>query len=175
MSLKNDKVILRALEPEDVNVLYEWENDTTFWNLTSTYIPFNRSTLVAYANSVQDIFAEKQYRFVIVSQETNQAIGFIDLFDYDAIHQRAGIGILIAGQENRGKGLGKAALELLVVYAREVLFLHQVYANILEDNANSLALFQQLGFVQCGVKKEWHKTTAGYINEIMVQLLLPNQ
>lgn len=170
-TLKNDKVFLRALEPEDINVLFDWENDVAHWNLTSTYIPFNRSTLLSYANAVQDIFAEKQYRFVIVSVENNQAIGFLDLFDFDATHQRAGIGILIAGEENRNKGFGKAALELLVIYAREVLLIHQVYANILEDNVASIHLFESLNFQKCATKKDWHRHSNGFLNEYTYQLI----
>lgn len=170
-NLKNDKVILRALEPEDISILFDWENDVANWNLTSTYIPFNRSTLLSYANAVQDIFAEKQYRFVIVSTETNKAVGFLDLFDFDATHQRAGIGILIAGEENRNKGYGKAALELLIIYAREVLLLHQVFANILEDNSASIHLFESLKFQKCATKKDWHRNSKGFLNEFTYQLI----
>ena len=29
--LENKKIKLRALEPEDLDFLYKWENDTKFW------------------------------------------------------------------------------------------------------------------------------------------------
>jgi diamine N-acetyltransferase len=170
-NLKNDKVTLRALEPEDAAILYDWENDPENWNLTTTYIPFNRSTLVSYSNAVQDIFAEKQYRFVIVDNSTKKAIGFIDIFDFDPIHQRAGIGILIAGKENRQSGFGKAALEVLIHYAKNVLLLHQIFANVLDDNEPSMRLFIGAGFVKCGVKKSWHRKADGFYDEIMYQLV----
>jgi diamine N-acetyltransferase len=169
--LENDKVLLRALEPEDVNVLFDWENDVSVWPFTSTYIPFNRNTLIQYANSVQDIFAEKQYRFVVVSKEDNRAIGFIDHFDFDPIHQRAGVGILIAGEENRGKGFGKSALQLLVQFGKEILMLHQLFCNIIEENKASIQLFESLGFVKCGTKKSWHKKMNEFHDEHIYQLI----
>jgi diamine N-acetyltransferase len=169
--MENEKVLLRALEPEDVNVLFEWENDISVWPFTSTYIPFNRNTLLQYANSVQDIFSEKQYRFVIVSNESGKAIGFIDLFDFDPIHQRAGVGILIAGVENRGKGYGKSALELLIKYGKEILMLHQMFCNITEENKASIQLFEGLGFQKCGTKKSWHKRADEFYDEHIYQLI----
>lgn len=169
--LENELVQLRALEPEDVQLLFDWENDVSVWPFTATYIPFNRSTLMSYANSVQDIFAEKQYRFVIVSKNHNKAIGLIDLFDFDPIHQRAGVGILIAGEENRGKGYGKAALELLIQYGREILLLHQLFCNITEENKASIQLFESLGFVRCGTKKSWHKRADKFYDEHIYQLI----
>lgn len=168
--LENDLVLIRALEPSDVSALYEWENDISVWPFTSTYIPFNRTTLITYSQSVQDIFAEKQYRFVIESKELKKAIGFIDLFDFDAVQGRAGTGILIAGEENRGKGYGKSALELLIRYANEVLMLRILFANITSGNAASINIFESCGFKKCGTKKEWMKTPDGFKDEHFYQL-----
>lgn len=169
--LENDIVFLRALEPDDLNYLYEWENDISVWPVTSTYIPFNRTALNAYARSVQDVFAEKQYRFVIVLKETGKAIGFVDLFDFEPVHGRAGVGILIAGEENRGKGYGKNALELIIAYAKEILMIRMLFANIGADNSGSIKVFESCGFQKCGTKKAWTKTPAGCEDEHIYQIL----
>ena len=39
-------IILRALEPEDVELLYTWENDHLIWQVSNTLIPFSRGAMV---------------------------------------------------------------------------------------------------------------------------------
>ena len=33
--MESELIRLRALEPEDVNILYKWENDTEIWKAVS--------------------------------------------------------------------------------------------------------------------------------------------
>ena len=40
--LENDTIRLRALEPEDLDLLYAWENDTSLWEFGSTLVPYSR-------------------------------------------------------------------------------------------------------------------------------------
>ena len=63
--LKNKDVYLRAVEPEDAHVMLKWENDPKYWHLSNTQIPFSLKTMQDYANSVHDIYNQKQYRFII--------------------------------------------------------------------------------------------------------------
>jgi diamine N-acetyltransferase len=99
-------------------------------------------------------------------------IGSIDLFDFDPFHQRAGIGILIA-QSFRGMGYGSASLDKLIDYVFNVLVLKQVYCNINIDNSASIDLFTKKGFKKIGTKKSWIRTSYGWKDEIMLQLINP--
>ena len=91
------------------------------------------------------------------------------MFEFDIKNKRAGIGILIQDEENRNRGYGKEALELLVDYCFETLHLHQVYANISESNLASLALFETNGFQKIGLKKDWSFDGKIYTNEYILQ------
>jgi len=88
----------------------------------------------------------------------NVPVGLVDLFDFDPYHLRAGVGVLIARNEDRRKGYATEALKVLISYAFEVLQLNQLYANVSASNTASLRLFQNLGFTKVGVKKDWLKT-----------------
>ena len=66
-------------------------------------------------------------------------------------------------------------MSLLCDYAFSTLDLHQLYANILEDNETSIHLFQKMGFEEIGVKKEWVRTNQGFKNEIMYQKINSNE
>ncbi|MCD4737249.1 MAG: GNAT family N-acetyltransferase [Bacteroidales bacterium] len=155
--MKGKEVFLRAMEPEDIDLLYKWENDSNLWYLSNIKAPFSRHVLEQYVmNSHEDIFTLKQLRLMIV--KTNKpdfgAIGTIDLFDFDPGNKRAGIGILIDNEE-RGKGYASEAIELLLDYCFDTLHLHQVYCNITEDNQQSFMLFKKFGFIGTGRKKDW--------------------
>ena len=172
--LTGTNIRLRALEPGDVDLLYEWENDTSVWNVSNTIAPFSRFQLEEYVmNAQNDIFAARQLRLMIDrhgTDETELPVGTIDLFDFDPFHSRAGIGILIR-EPYREKGYAHEALGLLIQYAFGTLRLHQLYCNISPGNATSLKLFEKLGFIKCGIKKEWIFDGRQWVEEWMFQLI----
>ncbi len=169
--LKGEKIYLRALEPNDVNILYKWENETSVWHLSNTVSPFSKYVLEQYVqNSHLDIYTTKQLR-LIICDKTEKTIGCIDLFDFDPKNLRAGIGILIAEEPEKQKGYATEALQLLIAYCFEVLNLHQLYCNINTDNTISLSLFQKQGFIVTGTKKQWNKSVLGWKDECFLQLL----
>ncbi len=168
--IKGKNITLRAAEPTDAAIMYVWENDVSVWHVTNTYIPFSRSTLQKYLDSVQDIFTDKQLRLVI--EQEGRAVGMIDLFDYEPFHCRAGVGILVANAEERNNGLGTYALETLKTYCKNQLGIRILFCNILENNNSSLRLFEKCGFSRVGCKPRWHKTTDGFLDEVMLQVEL---
>ncbi len=169
--LEYGKVRLRPLEPEDLEILYDWENDLQIWRVSNTLAPFSRYVLKQYIQeSHRDIFESKQLR-LIIEDLGQKAVGAVDLFDFDPYHQRAGIGILIYSKKDRGKGLASDAIKLMADYSREFLGLHQVYANITADNTASIQLFEKAGFIKTGTKKDWRKTSDGWMDEVIYQLV----
>ncbi|WP_299799951.1 GNAT family N-acetyltransferase [uncultured Maribacter sp.] len=169
VTLKGEQIYLRALEQKDLDFLYALENDTDVWEVSGTVTPYSKDVLQLYLDSAhRDIYDVKQLRLVICSQE-HQALGLIDVFDFEPNHKRAGIGIIILDKNQRNKGVGAEAITLLCNYLFEVLGLRQVYANILEENAPSLHLFKKLGFQEIGMKKDWVRFKDTYKNEILLQ------
>ena len=169
LNLKGRQVVLRALEPSDLEFLYQLENDTSIWEISGTLKPYSKKVLQLYLeNAHRDIYEVKQLRLCVCALE-GEGIGLIDLFDFDPKNRRAGIGIVVANPGDRNKGVGAEASSLLCNYAFSVLDLHQLYANILEDNPSSIHLFEKMGFERIGIKKEWIRTSSGFKNEIMFQ------
>jgi len=167
---------LRALEPEDLELLYDWENNDTNWVISNTVSPFSKYTLKRYLeNSHKSIYETGQIRLMIDHIPDNKTIGTIDVFDFDPFHKRAGLGILIANENYRRKGFGSMALTCLIRYCFNTLQLHQLYCNILDNNLLSIDLFKKQGFVQAGLKRDWIKTVDGYLSEYMFQLINPHE
>lgn len=171
--LTNNKVSLRAIETEDIELLYKWENDEETWKVSHTLVPFSKYILALYIkNSDKDIFETKQLRLMIDSIE-GRTVGAIDLFDYDPYHSRAGLGILIHSKHDRNKGYASAAIGLIIDYCFEKLKFHQLFVNIDTGNEASLNLFKKFGFELCGKKKEWLLTESGWKDEYLLQLVNP--
>ena len=172
--LESKDIKLRALEPSDIDLLFEWENDTSIWLVSNTIVPFSRFILKKYIErSHLDIYQTKQLRLMIdVKMEKGvETVGTIDLFDFDPFHQRAGIGILIKNKENRQKGYASEALKILINYCFNTLNLHQLYCNIDVANATSLNFFKKNNFQIIGEKKEWTRHGDKWIGEYMLQLV----
>ncbi|WP_396176242.1 GNAT family N-acetyltransferase [Flavobacterium sp.] len=172
VTLQGNTIFLRALEPEDLAFIYHIENDETIWEVSNTQTPYSKFLITQYLeNAHQDIYEAKQLRLAICKNESLEAIGLIDLFDFDPKNKRAGVGIIIQNEVDRNKGFGKEALGLMINYAFHQLQLHQLYANIGTENLPSLSLFTTFGFEKIGVKKDWNFTNNSFHNEILLQLI----
>ena len=71
MAVKTDtEIILRALEPTDIDALYKWENDPEIWHVSNTCTPYSKYILEKYIeNSHLDIYQVKQLRLMIDIRE----------------------------------------------------------------------------------------------------------
>lgn len=170
--LKYGKIALRPLEPEDIDILYKWENDMGIWEVSNTKTPFSKHVLAQYLiEAAKDIYETKQLR-LIIQNEKQEAVGAIDLFDFEPYHLRAGVGVLIHNSADKNKGYASDALQALSNYAFEILGLKQLYANITSDNLISIKLFEKSGFKKVGIKKDWIKSLTGWKDEILFQKML---
>jgi len=159
--LENDKIRLRALEPEDLDCLYRWENDDKLWAFGSTLTPFSRFVLRQYIeNSGQDLYEAKQLRMMVIEKATDTPIGTIDLYDFDPFHLRAGVGILIDADFQK-QGFAVEALALIKAYAFNFLKMNQLYAFIPAMNIASQHLFRRCGFTESGLLRKWNKASEG--------------
>jgi diamine N-acetyltransferase len=171
--LDGQNIKLRAPEKSDLELLYEWENNTSFWHIGATITPFSKHVLSKYLEIAHlDLFEAKQLRLMIdLKPDGGRTIGSIDLFDYEPFHERVGVGILIADLSDRGRGYASEALELLIHYTFDLLGLHQLYCNVSADNEISLKLFQKHGFKIVGLKKAWSRRGNTWNDEYLLQLI----
>ena len=166
-----EEIHLRALEPEDIQVLEKVENDSIYWNYSNQTEPFSVNILRHYIREQkQDIFQVRQKRFTI-SNLSKEVIGFIDLFDFEPLHRRAGVGLFVL-ESFRNKGVGKKALILLHEYAKKQLNMNTLYANIAIENNKSIMLFCSVGYSEIGLKKNWNFYGDTFNDETLYQKIL---
>lgn len=168
------EVYLRAMEPEDLEIMYSIENDPRMWDVTNFTVPYSRYALRQYIeNSQYDMFADKQLRLMVARQADNEVVGTIDITDFAPLHSRGELGISIR-KEFQGKGYAKEALALICDYAFRFLFMKQLVAHVAADNEASIRLFASCGFVQCGLLKEWWHVEGSYKDVLLLQRIRPN-
>lgn len=170
-------VTLRALEPDDLEFLFQLENDPELWAVSEVLpAPISRHALREYLRHAGASLAEAGQMRLIITSEENSPVGTLDLFDYSALHQRAGVGIAVLKHARR-RGYAQAALAALLPYARQQLQLHQVYCTVAATNAASIKLFEKAGFRHVGVRHDWLRKNAppGWIDTVELQLVLSSE
>ena len=165
------KVRLRAMEPEDLDALYQIENDREVWDVGENNVPYSRYVLHDYiANASADIYADKQVRMVVENGD-GVLVGVTDVVNFCPAHARAEVSIVIC-RGHRKKGYARAAVELIKAYAMRTLHLHQLYAIVREDNAPSLGLFASAGFERKMVLADWLFDGKNYHDAVLMQYFL---
>lgn len=161
---------LRALEPEDLELLYTIENNRDLWWIGAQTAPLSRYHLHNYiANNEGDIFKDEQVRFII--DQEGVAVGIIDIFNFSPLNSRAEIGIALLA-EYQGRGLAKEAICQLAQYAREVVSMHQIYAVVPKSNQASLNMLNGAGFRISATLPDWIRHCGKYEEAILMNLVL---
>jgi len=148
------QIKLRAIEPEDLDLLYHIENDVELWNVGTSNVPYSRYLLHDYvASAKNDIYTDRQVRMMVENEEGN-VIGVVDLVSFDPANRRAEVGIIIMNDYRR-QGYGAAVIDAIKDYALRILHLHQLYAYVDCDNNASKGLFEKTGFCESAKIKDW--------------------
>lgn len=170
--MRNHSITLRALEPTDLDIIYNWENEASMWAVTDTVAPYSRQVLWSYLQQCStDIYSNRALRLMITNTNTTQPLGMIDFFNFDPLNNRAELGMFIA-TEYRGQGVGRMALDLLCDYARNHIGMRQLYIYVNTSNVVCLNLFKDYGFEQAGILKAWVKRGNTYHDVVILQYFL---
>lgn len=169
MQVHSQRIKFRLPEPEDLDFLFEIENDPAVWSVSDNRMPYSRYSLMQYIESnTHDIFIERQVRFMIEELASGEVAGIIDLFDYNPLHHRAEVGVIVA-PGMRGKGIAKEALELLCDYAVKAYGMHQLYAYVPLSNKASCRLFEACAFEKAGHLKDWVIQEGAQVDVVVYQ------
>lgn len=170
MFITTDQMSLRLAEPQDSDLIYRWENDRSVWRVSETIAPTSHFQIDQFLLGNNDLLSNRQLRLMIEVHGEPHPIGTIDLFEYDPVNQRIGIGILI-DQAYRNLGYATSALGMTLTYLFKDLMVHQVHCLIDELNLESQRLFEHAGFVKVGKLSDWIRVPQGFIDVFQYQLI----
>lgn len=162
---------LRAIEPEDLDLMYILENDSRMEVCTATTVPLSRYALRQYIlESKGDLYGDLQVRMAILDPQTSSACGFLDITDFAPKHRRAQVGIALM-QDVTGRGLATNALKEAAGYAR-CQGLAQLYAIVATNNAPARALFGRAGYTEANILSDWLWVDGHYVDAVLCRLQL---
>lgn len=170
MFIADDNISLRPAEPEDARQIYDWENDRDNWRVSETSTPLSYFQIEQFLLGNSDLVANHQLRLMIDVKGQEKPVGCIDLFDYNPIHGRVALGILI-DKTCRRKGYAYNAIKICLEYLFRHVMVHQVHCLVDDLNDESHRLFEKLGFSLGGRRKEWLRTPNGYIDVCFYQII----
>ncbi|MDE6278089.1 MAG: GNAT family N-acetyltransferase [Muribaculaceae bacterium] len=174
MKLTDGTITLRAPEPRDLDALFRHENAPEAPETTRATAPVSRRMLEKYIEDYEATLSDGGgLRLMITLEETGEAIGSIDLYDYNARDRRAYVSIFVE-ERMRRQGYAAKALELLCGYASGILGMHQLAAEVAADNSASRLLFEACGFKTCGRLRSWIRVGRRYLDVLIYQRLFFN-
>lgn len=147
MYIRGEKVLIRAIELEDAEMLRAMMNDEDvekmMWGFS---FPVAQHQQKNWINNLPN--DNRVFRGIIEAE--GQAVGEIILTDIDLRNGNAEVHIKLASQSVRGKGYGSDAVKSLLGYCFNELRLNCVYCRVKDDNIASQKMFLKCGFIKEG-------------------------
>ena len=161
---------LRELALKDIERINSWRNDPGL--IACLGAPFR------YINQDVDKRWYDQYKSsrgscvrCAVVDENDEILGLVSLTSIDSVNRSGQLHIMIGSSENRGKGLGTFAVRTMVEHAFYNLNLRRIELSVLINNLPARKLYEKIGFVKEGVKRQSAYKNGDYQDQIIMGLL----
>ena len=173
MNIYGKKVMLRAMEPEDQEMLREIANDPEIETMVGGWsFPISKYKQDAWYHDV--ITDKDNLRFVIELLDTKETVGMVNLIDIDWKNRSAFHGIKLKKDAPKGAGIGTDAVMAIMRYAFEELQLVRLDSTWVEYNEPSLALYRKCGWTVEG-RKQKAKFSRGKYHDVLFGGILAEQ
>lgn len=168
--LRGDSVELRRHARENYGLYARWYGDREIWHLTSwAPAPLNRS-------AVEKLFEDRELSltddsFAIHLKDDDEPIGVISLMNMSEANGSAELSIIVGDPEDRRRGYGSEAIELLLCYAFDSLGLNRIGLSAFDYNEEAISAYEKLGFMVEGRFRHAIKRRTGFHDAIMMSIL----
>ncbi len=151
-----DLTCVRAVESSDVDEVLKYWNDLNFRRLLGPPIPWSRKFLETWLQRRADAnpWRNGMIELAVTDKVTGEFLGFVHLEDIKRPHNRAEFGVSIQNPDNQSKGYGTDATRVMLWVAFNILGLHSVYLDTMEDNERAIHTYEKVGFKQVGILRE---------------------
>lgn len=149
-------VTLRALEMSDLEDLMRYFNTLELRRLLGPPIVRSRKYMEQWLQkaSAWNPWSDGHLYLAIVEKATGKYLGNAGLQDITFPHNRAELSISIPNPEERGKGYGSDAIQVLLWVGFHILGLNSIYLDALEDNEQAIHVYEKIGFKRVGILRE---------------------
>lgn len=171
--LSGRKVAVGPILPEDLARLFLWGDDPEIARLNEPYLPKN---LDRERDFWLNPMGDPRRIFMAVRRIGRAEIaGYIQITAIEPIHRSANLGILIGRVEDRGRGLGREAMELTIGFCWDHLNLSRLSLAVHADNASAIALYEKLGFATEGTLHKAQFIAGRWVDLSLMALIHPQR
>ncbi len=140
--IHGERVVLRAIEREDLPRYVEWLNDPEILRYFGNYAPL---ALAQETSWYEGMLQDPSLRSFAVEFEAEH-VGGAGFSEIDWRNSRAEVGLFIGRTDLWGQGLGGDVLRTLVRFGFEQMNLNRVYLRVFAENKRAVHKYEKMGF-----------------------------
>jgi len=163
-------VRLTAPRPEDTETMARWSENSTYSRLVDTDYARPRPAK-AFAEKEDETPPADALEFRIRTIAEDRLVGFVALHHIEWSNGSGEISIGIGEPADWDKGYGSEAMRLTLNYAFNELNLHRVGLDVLDYNARALHVYEKLGFVHEGAKRQFGRRDGRRYDLVLMGML----
>lgn len=170
--IAGERVILRAWERDDVQAC--WEASQTADALGQRLRDWHEPPESLHQLELEfESWASDPDAAVVrmIIEAAERPVGDIDLFHIDQRNRNALIGVGIWRAEDRNKGYGSDAVRAMVRWGFRHLNLHRIELSVEPENTGAMHVYEKVGFVSEGRRREHHYDDGCYRDEEIMGIL----
>lgn len=167
--LTGSKINLRPITVDDAAGMFSSLSDEESMRLTGTQSSFTLEQVARYCERVSK--ADDRADYAITLKDDPAYIGEVVLNDIDALNRSASFRIALASSTHFGKGYGSEATRLIIDYGFRTLNLHRIELEVYDFNPRAQHVYEKIGFVREGVRRDVLRWDGVYQNAIIMSIL----
>ncbi|MFL6178865.1 MAG: GNAT family N-acetyltransferase [Actinomycetes bacterium] len=173
--LAGDLVVLRPVASTDARTLHQLMADEEVSVLTGSVHADGQVAAELWSlEQLEEVYArwsvaEDRIVWVIIERKTGNTVGESVLHDLDSANRACGFRIWISGARDRG--LGTEATRLTMGHAFEGQGLHRVELEVFDFNPRALHVYDNVGFVHEGTRREALRYNDGWVDAHRMAIL----
>ncbi len=156
--LSGKKIVLRALEREDLKALHRWQNDEEIMRLARSFPDHVISMVALEAEFEKELRGEDTGRraYIIEEKSTGKPVGWatIRIHQFQRRMTSADVGLALGEKKAWKKGYGTETSGLLLDEVFQQLNLHRAEWWTYAENTVSVKLAEKMGFREDGRLRE---------------------
>lgn len=169
MIVLDNKICLRKADLNDVDALYEIKNDKKAASLlggfSNGYSKIDiENWIISHNNNKNEVL------YLIQTLGDSKVIGHVGLYNIDFRVRKAEFAILIAGEDNQGKGYGSLCTKFMIDYAFDELNIRKINLSLLSENKRAVSMYNKIGFLQEGILRNDQYKNGKYHDVILMAL-----
>ncbi len=163
-------ILLRRIEPKDLDALYDQKNDPEVAALLGGFTTgYSRGELKDWLEHHRK--RPDECMWAIARLEDDTCLGHVGFYQIDHRIRSAEFAIMIGDRTRWGSGIGYACTKFAINYGFGELNLNRIHLSTLSSNERAIRLYQALGFHEEGRLRQAQYKGGHYLDVILMALL----